>query len=118
MAEAISRKRLAIGERPSILGRMSVPFEIFERPCFLRRSADLVGRGSRRRFAAAAVIAEELEAKLARGEAIDIAEHALLCSTLVRVARQIGVNRIVRDVTPSLRDIINEGQTCDGAPAD
>src|SRR6516164_4079775 len=46
-----------------------------------------------RRFAAAAVLAEQLEARLANGEDISIAEHALLCSTLVRVARQIGVGR-------------------------
>jgi hypothetical protein len=32
------------------------------------------------------------------GEQINIQEHALLCSTLVRVARQIGVNRIPREI--------------------
>jgi hypothetical protein len=53
-----------------------------------------------RRFSAAAVLAEQLETKVANGEAIDITEHALLSSTLVRIARQIGVNRIPRDVTP------------------
>jgi hypothetical protein len=47
-----------------------------------------------------------LEAKLARGEDIDIAQHALLCSTLVRVALRIGVDRIPRDVSPSLSDIL------------
>jgi len=55
-----------------------------------------------RRFAAAAVIAEQMEADLANGKQIDISEHALLCSTLVRVARQIGVNRIPKNITPSL----------------
>ena len=54
-----------------------------------------------RRFAAAAVLAERMEARLANGEEIDIAEHALLVSSMVRVARQIGVNRI-RDITPTL----------------
>ena len=34
-----------------------------------------------RRFAAAACIAEQMEARLANGEEIDIGEHALLCST-------------------------------------
>src|SRR5215831_15745222 len=38
-----------------------------------------------RRFAAAACIAEQMEADLANGAKIDIAEHAQLCSTLVRV---------------------------------
>ncbi len=57
-----------------------------------------------RRFSAAAVMAEMLEAKLANGEEISIAEHALLCSTLVRVARQIGVDRIPKDVGPNNLD--------------
>jgi hypothetical protein len=61
-----------------------------------------------RRFSAAAVIAEQMESRLANGEEISIGEHALLCSTLVRVARQIGVNRIARDVSPSLADIIQQ----------
>jgi hypothetical protein len=61
-----------------------------------------------RRFAAAAVLAEQLEAKLANGEAIDIAEHALLCSTMVRCARQIGINRIPKDVTPTLEQYIQQ----------
>jgi hypothetical protein len=54
-----------------------------------------------RRFSAAAVLAEQMESRLANGEQIDIAEHALLASTLVRIARRIGVNRVPRDVTPS-----------------
>ena len=51
-----------------------------------------------RRFAAAAVLAEQLEAKLCRGENIDISEHALLCSTLTRLASRIGLDRIPKDV--------------------
>ena len=42
-----------------------------------------------RRFASGAVLAEELEARLVRGEQVDIAEHALLSSTLVRLAQRI-----------------------------
>ncbi len=52
-----------------------------------------------RRFAAAACLAEQLEAKLANGEQINIGEHALLCSTMVRVAQRIGLKSIPRDVT-------------------
>jgi hypothetical protein len=55
-----------------------------------------------RRFSAAAVIAESMEARLANGEAIDIAEHALLCSTLVRLSARIGINRTAREIVPSL----------------
>lgn len=60
-----------------------------------------------RRFAAAAVQAELMEAKLASGYAIDVKKHALLCSTMVRVLRHIGVKRVPRNVTPSLNDYLD-----------
>ncbi len=64
-----------------------------------------------RRFSAAAVLAETMEAKLANGEQIDVGEHALLTSTMVRVAQRIGVDRVPRDVSsPSLADILREEQ--------
>jgi hypothetical protein len=59
-----------------------------------------------RRFAAAAVLAEQLESRLANGEEIDIAAHATLSSTLVRLAQRIGLDRRARDVTPSVADYI------------
>jgi hypothetical protein len=55
-----------------------------------------------RRFAAAAVLAEQMEADLANGKNININEHALLCSSLVRVANKIGINRIPKDVTDNI----------------
>ena len=61
-----------------------------------------------RRFAAASVLAEQLEAKLANGEEINVERHALLCSTMVRVARQIGVNRVAKDVTPSVDEYLRQ----------
>jgi hypothetical protein len=70
-----------------------------------------------RRFAASAVLAEQLESKLANGEEIDVSQHALLCSSLVRIANKIGINRIAKDVTPSLSDILRE-HGHDGAVAD
>jgi hypothetical protein len=63
-----------------------------------------------RRFAAAAVLAEQLEAALANGQEINIAEHGLLCSTLVRIAQRIGINRIPRDVSLTLADILRENE--------
>jgi hypothetical protein len=59
-----------------------------------------------RRFAAAAVLAENLEAKLAGGENIDVTQHALLCSTLTRLATRIGIDRIPRDLTPTLNEYL------------
>jgi hypothetical protein len=61
-----------------------------------------------RRFSAAAVLAERLESRLASGEEIDVQEHAMLCSTLVRLAQRIGMSRIPKNVTPSIRDYIEQ----------
>lgn len=63
-----------------------------------------------RRFAASACLAEQLEAALARGEDISVERHALLVSSMVRVARQIGVDRIAKDSTavPSLDQYLRQ----------
>jgi hypothetical protein len=59
-----------------------------------------------RRFAAAAVLAEQMEARLANGQEINVSEHALLCSTLVRIGQRIGIDRLPKDVSPSLADYL------------
>src|SRR4051794_23159634 len=59
-----------------------------------------------RRFAAAAVLAEQMEAKLANGVSIDTQEHAHLSSTLVRIAQRIGIDRRTRTIVPDLKDYI------------
>ena len=61
-----------------------------------------------RRFAAASVLAESLEAKLANGEQIEITEHSALCSSLVRLAQRIGINRVAKDMT-TLGEILRAG---------
>ena len=61
-----------------------------------------------RRFAASAVLAEQVEAKLARGEDIDLAEHATLCSNLMRLAQRIGLGRHAKTVTPTLREYLRQ----------
>jgi hypothetical protein len=63
-----------------------------------------------RRFAAAAVIAEQMEARLANGEEINITEHAQLASTLVRIAQRIGIDRRARNITPSLPDYLDSAE--------
>ena len=62
-----------------------------------------------RRFAAAAVLAEQMESRLANGEEINIAEHATLSSTLVRLAQRIGIDRVSKDIGPSLGDLMRIG---------
>jgi hypothetical protein len=57
-----------------------------------------------RRFSAAAVLAEMMEAALAKGAQINIQEHALLCSTLTRLASRIGINRIPKEIEQTLSE--------------
>ena len=54
-----------------------------------------------RRFSASAVLAEQMEARLANGEDISIAEHCQLASTMVRIAHRLGINRIPKDLSLS-----------------
>jgi hypothetical protein len=63
-----------------------------------------------RRFTAACVLAEGLENKIIAGEPININEHALLCSSLVRIANKIGISRTPKNVTPHLHDYIEQQQ--------
>jgi hypothetical protein len=59
-----------------------------------------------RRFSAACVLAEQLESRLANGEQIAISEHALLVSSLVRLANKIGIARHARNITPTVQDYL------------
>jgi hypothetical protein len=69
-----------------------------------------------RRFSALAVLAENLEAKIAMGEDINLAEHCVIGSTLVRLASRLGINRNSKNVTPVLRDYL-EAKATPAAPA-
>jgi hypothetical protein len=70
-----------------------------------------------RRFAAAAVLAEAMEARLVNGEAIDLQEHALLSSTLVRLAQRIGIDRRARNLVPDLADYLEAKKASQGVQA-
>src|SRR5258707_7344524 len=59
-----------------------------------------------RRISAACVLAEDLEGRLALGEEIDVERHALLCSTLTRLAQRIGIDRRAKNITPSLSEYL------------
>lgn len=66
-----------------------------------------------RRFAAAAVLAEAMEAKLATGQPIDISEHAQLCSSLCRLSNRIGLGRRAKNVVPTIEQYIEAGGPVD-----
>ena len=57
-------------------------------------------------FAGAACHVNDLNAKLLLGLEVDIVAHAQAISTMVRVATRIGVERVARDVTPSVQDYV------------
>lgn len=61
-----------------------------------------------RRFSAASVMAEAMEADLVNGKQINIVEHSLLSSTLVRLAQRIGISRMPKNVTPYLHDYLEQ----------
>ena len=63
-----------------------------------------------RRFGAASVLAERLEAALIRGEEFDVEQYALLCGVLVRLASRIGVDRRAKNITPRLSDYLSSSQ--------
>jgi hypothetical protein len=58
-----------------------------------------------RRFAALSVQAERMEALVAMGETIDLAEHCSISSTLVRLASRLGINRSAK-LVPPLKDYL------------
>jgi hypothetical protein len=61
-----------------------------------------------RRLSGASVLAEQLEARMAAGEQIQITEYSTLASTIVRIAQRIGIDRIARDVIPELKQYIDQ----------
>src|SRR5262249_10979960 len=59
-----------------------------------------------RRFTVSSVMAEDLERRHVNGEEIDIERHALLSSTSLRLGGRLGLERVPKDVTPSLSEYL------------
>jgi hypothetical protein len=62
--------------------------------------------GLLRRLAAATVLSEEIEARAVNGEPVDINQFCTLASTTVRLSQRLGINRVPKNVTPSLGDLL------------
>ena len=60
-----------------------------------------------RRFAGCAVLAGQIEASIVAADPVKVEEYGQLISALVRVAQRIGLDRIPRNITPSLRDYLD-----------
>jgi hypothetical protein len=71
--------------------------------------------GLLRRLAATTVQAEILEARMVNGEAVDVPTLCTLASTTVRISARLGLERVARDVGPSLADAIREDWSRNGA---
>jgi hypothetical protein len=59
-------------------------------------------------FAGCALAVNAINAQLLLGRSIDILEQSSAVSTLVRVASRLGCDRIARDVSPSLHEIMRQ----------
>lgn len=59
-----------------------------------------------RRLAATTVLAEMMEAKAINGEEIDVGVYCTLASTAVRISTRLNIERVARDVAPTLSDIL------------
>jgi hypothetical protein len=59
-----------------------------------------------RRLAATTVAAEQLESKSINGGAIDLNQLCTLASTAARISQRLGLERMARDVSPSLGDLL------------
>ena len=73
--------------------------------------------GLLRRLAAATVQAELIEARMINGEAIDVALLCTLASTSVRLSSRLGLDRVSRDVTPTLAEYLAEAEAHERAEA-
>ena len=118
--KATARSAISNGKTilPGTDGRSVIARRYFDIQCALladQGGADQISEARLqliRRFAAAAVLAEEMEGQLARGEKIDIAQHALLVSSLVRLANRIGIDRVPRSInSPTLGQLLREDQS-------
>jgi hypothetical protein len=59
-------------------------------------------------FAGAAIKMNNLNTRLVLGQAIDLSEHAQAVSAMVRVASRLGLQRRVKDVGPTLGDLLRD----------
>jgi hypothetical protein len=73
--------------------------------------------GLLRRLAAVTVQSELIEARMINGEEVDIGTLCQLASTTVRLSQRLGVNRVAKNVVPSLAqylDAIHQQQQAPG----
>ena len=65
-------------------------------------------------FAGAAVHVHDLNARLLKGEPVDVLMHSQAISSMVRVAARIGIDRVARDISPNLQEYLEQQQNDGG----
>jgi hypothetical protein len=113
---AVARSRVSNGKDilPGIDGRLPAARryrDLCAALCIDQGGADHMSEARTqlcRRFAGLSVLAESLEAKLVSGATIDVVEYSHLTSTLTRVVARLGINRVARDLTPTLAQYIEQ----------
>ncbi len=97
--------------------------DLYGRSGFVRRQFDITqtiladrggadqcsetGRQLIRRFAAGAALAEQMEVQLARGEIFNAKDFAALCSSMVEMARFLGIEKVTTNSKSPLMDYLN-----------
>jgi hypothetical protein len=118
-ATTADRKRLG---RSKVTNHQDLLPGLDGRSSAARRFRDLVGRfvqdmggldqcseiklGLIRRLAATTVQAELLEARMVNGERVSVSELCTLASTTVRLSSRLGLDRVAKDVGPTLTEYL------------
>jgi hypothetical protein len=63
--------------------------------------------GLLRRLAATTVQSEIIEAQMINGNAVDVSALCTLASTTVRIAQRLGIERVPKNVTPTLHEYLD-----------
>jgi hypothetical protein len=62
-------------------------------------------------FAGVALHVNDLNARLLIGEPVDVLVHSNVISTMVRLASRIGIDRVAKDISPSLAEYLAETES-------
>lgn len=113
-----ARQRSKKATRPQLLTRSSLDGRTNAAKLFDRLVADIeadlaghdqltaIERALVEAFAGAYVSLAHLNTRLARGDAIDLSQHAQCVGAMVRVASRLGLQRRAKDVGPSLSEYL------------
>lgn len=62
-------------------------------------------------YVGACVTLQHLNVKLALGQEIDLSQHAMAVSAMVRVASRLGLSRRAKNIGPTLSDLLRQDST-------